>query len=183
MRAKRAAREEKTRKLEAAHVQLKRKVKALEAKCAELQAQLDTGTAAVRGDCVPAAVEDKYRQEEPQRRVQMATTARLAGGVSAAVSTTGMVLWWAGMLLCMLCTDATGFTRMAACIAGRVVVLCVWLLPRVYRNTVQEHERKHRAYVMRDALLLIGNCATFALRVVISFYIGAVLWEQKLYRV
>ena len=41
MRVKRTEREEKTRKLEAAHTQLQRKVKALEAKCVELHTQLD----------------------------------------------------------------------------------------------------------------------------------------------
>lgn len=73
MRVKRAEREEKTRKLEAAHVQLKRKVKALEAKCAGLQAQLDAGTAAVRGDRVAAAVEDKNKSQEPRQRAPVAT--------------------------------------------------------------------------------------------------------------
>ena len=67
MRVKRAAREEKTRKLEAAHAQLKRKVKALEAKCVGLQEQLDAGTAAVRGDCVASAVEEKNISQEPQQ--------------------------------------------------------------------------------------------------------------------
>merc|ERR1712100_761011 len=65
--------EEKTRKLEAAHVQLKRKVKALEAKCAGLQAQLDAGTAAVRGDRVAAAVEDKNKSQEPRQRAPVGT--------------------------------------------------------------------------------------------------------------
>ena len=94
-----------------------------------------------------------------------------------------MVLWWARMLLCCALMPQGSQEWLRALQDVWLYFVCGSHLPGVYRNTVQEYERKHQAYVMRDALLLIGNCATFALRVVISFYIGAVLWEQILYRV
>ena len=84
---------ETTRKLEVAHLQLKRKVKALEAKCAELQAQQDTGAGAAKLDGrVVLAVVQKSREE--QHRVEATAVQREAAQKAASV-VAGLTSEWA----------------------------------------------------------------------------------------
>jgi len=84
---------ETTRKLEVAHLQLKRKVKALEAKCAELQAQQDTGAgAAQQGSRVASAVVEENRRE--QHRVKATAVQREAAQKAASV-VAGLTSEWA----------------------------------------------------------------------------------------